>query len=488
MFGGFVMPGETRAQPVTAEALCALFEGSGDFVSRTLRLGPWETTLCYIDGLVAANTISDFVLRPLMELESVAGIESLDALRDSLVSSVLSCAGAQQRSGLEETAADLLRGWCALVWSGAGAVVLDVPTVDKRAVGAPQEEKVVKGSRDAFVETLRVNTMLVRKKLRDPALRIEEQIVGSVSRTPVSIVYLGGYTDPKLVTEVCRRLRAIESVGILSTAILEEQLCDRPRSPFPQLISTERPDKFCVNLLEGRVGILVDGLPVGFLAPGTFAQFLKVPEDLSSHYVVASALTLLRYLSLLLSLLLPGFYVAAVVYHHELLPTKLLQAIIDARQSVPFPTAVEVLAMLIAFELLQEAGLRLPSPSGQTISIVGALVVGQSAVEAKAVSPMVVIVVAMAGMAGYTMPSPDMASALRIWRFLLVLAAVAAGFYGLVAAGLLLAWQLCTMESFGVPYMTPFAGGGGRLRGLTRAPAAKYTPHEPVLRGKEQQR
>jgi len=485
-----VIPTEEMNLPATAEGLKQLFEGSADFCSRELCLGgDMKVTLCYLDGLVAANTISDYVLRPLlMENPAVCRAKDPDALRQLLAEGATACAGAAVRTGLEETAQSLLGGWCALFCGGTGAVVFDVPSFDKRPVGVPQEEKVVKGSRDAFVETLRVNTMLVRKKLRDPALRIEEHVLGTCSRTRIAIVYLDGYTNEKHVTELRRRLKRIKAPGVLSTAILEEQLCDRPHSPFPQMIHTERPDKFGVNLLEGRVGLLVDGLPLGFLVPGTFAQFLKVPEDLSSHYLVASVLTILRYLSLLVSLLLPGFYVAAVVYHHELLPTKLLQAIIDARQSVPFPTAVEVLAMLIAFELLQEAGLRLPSPSGQTISIVGALVVGQSAVEAKAVSPMVVIVVAMSGMAGYTMPSPDMASALRIWRFLLVLAAVAAGFYGLVAAGFLLTWHLCTLENFGVPYMTPFAGGGGLLRALTRAPASRYTPREPALQGKEDNR
>ena len=481
-------PEKYSAVPATAEGLKQLFEGSADFCSREITVGSSTVTLCYLDGLVAVNSISEYVLRPILAHPELLQAENADALRECLADNGTFSAGIALRTGLQETANSLLSGWCAIFCGGTGAVVFDVPSFDKRAVGVPQEEKVVKGSRDAFVETLRVNTMLVRKKLRDPALKIEEFVLGSSSATRVAVVYLDGFTNERIVTEVRRRLKKIRAGGVLSTAILEEQICDRPRSPFPQLIHTERPDKFCVNLLEGRVGILADGLPLGFLAPGTFAQFLKVPEDLSGHYLVASMLTLLRYISLLLSLLLPGFYVASVVYHHELLPTKLLQAIIDARQSVPFPTAVEVFAMLIAFELLQEAGLRLPSPSGQTISIVGALVVGQSAVEAKAVSPMVVIVIAMSGMAGYTMPSPDMASALRIWRFLLVLAAVAAGYDGLVAAGLLLAWHLCTLENFGVPYMTPFAGGGGFFRALTRAPASGYTPHEPALQGKEKQK
>ena len=213
-----------------------------------------------------------------------------------------------------------------------------------------------------------------------------------------------------------RRLNKIKTDGILTSADIEENISDDPRSPFPQLITTERPDKFCLNILEGRVGILADGLPIGYLAPGTFSQFFKVPEDRAGHFTSATVLTVLRYAALLITLLLPAFYVAVAMYHQEMLPTKLMQSIIRSKQSVPFPTAVEVLLMLISFELLQEAGLRLPDPIGETVSIIGALIVGQSAVEAKVVSPVVIIVVAIAGIAGYTMPNQDMGAALRLCR------------------------------------------------------------------------
>jgi hypothetical protein len=229
---------------------------------------------------------------------------------------------------------------------------------------------------------------------------------------------------------------------------------------------------------------MADGLPMGFMVPGTFSQFMKVPEDQSNHWLIASALTLLRYLSLILSLLLPAFYVAIAMYHQEMIPTKLMQSMIDAKQSVPFPTAAEVIMMLIAFELLQEAGLRMPNPIGETISIIGALIVGQSAVEARIVSPVVVVVVALAGIAGYTMPNQDMSAALRICRFLLVLLAIVFGMFGLTIGCGLLAYHLSSLESFGVPYMSPFAGEDGRYfdRALFRISMRKKKNADPTLR------
>ena len=353
----------------------------------------------------------------------------------------------------------------------------------RRQVSEPKEEKVVKGSKDAFVETIRVNTSLVRRKLRDKRLKIRQMTLGEKSGTIVSVVYRDGFTNKEMVEETCRRLGDIKCEGVITTAVIEENICDDPRSPFPQLISTERPDKFALNILEGRVGILVDGLPLGYLAPGTFSQFMKVPEDESEHFIVASAITVLRYISFFITLLLPGFYVAVAMYHQEMIPTKLMQSMIEAKQSVPFPTAVEVLMMLVAFELLQEAGLRLPSPIGMTVSIIGALIVGQSAVEARVVSPVVVVVIALAGIAGYTMPNQDMASALRLFRFLLTLTAILLGMFGLAVGSALILYHLSGLESFGVPYMTPFAGARGRYMGraLLRRSMRVRRERDPLL-------
>ena len=238
-------------------------------------------------------------------------------------------------------------------------------------------------------------------------------------------------TNPLLGEELQSRLERIDLDGLMNTGDLEEYLLEKS-SPFPQLLATERPDRFAMELLQGRAGLLVDGLPLGFLLPATLAETLRVPEDTAAHYTVASVLTLLRYLALFLSVLLPALYVAVTMYHQEMVPTRLLLSIIQSKQDVPFSTAGETLGMLVAFELLQEAGLRLPATIGQSVSIIGALIVGQSAVEAKVISPVVVIVVAIAGITGYTMPNQDMAAALRLCRFGMVILSVGLGLFGMV--------------------------------------------------------
>ena len=275
----------------------------------------------------------------------------------------------------------------------------------------------------------------------------------------MALLYLEGVAAPGPVAELTRRLGTLDIDGLVASGILEEALTDEPHSPFPQLLHTERPDRFAQYLLEGRVGLLVDGLPIGLAVPVCFADFMKVTGDANNNYLVASALNMLRYLALLLSLLLPALYVAIALYHQEMIPTRLLLSVIEAKRAVPFSTALEVVGMLLSFELLQEAGLHLPNPIGDTVSIIGALIVGQSAVEARVVSPIAIIVVAFAGIAGYTLPSQDLGAAVRLLRLGLVLAAVAAGLFGVGAALCLVLLHLAEMDSLGRNYTAPLSDG-----------------------------
>ena len=242
-------------------------------------------------------------------------------------------------------------------------------------------------------------------------------------------------------------------------------LTDHLNTPFPMMPYTQRPDRFCQGLLEGRVGVMADGLPFAWLLPGTIDQFFKTGQDRAFHWMTASALNLIRWFCAVITVLVPGLYIALVTFHPEAIPVKLALSIAAAKQEVPFSTVFEVLIMLLAFEVLQEAGLRLPSPIGATVSILGGLVVGNAAVEAHIVSPAVLIAVAIAGVAGYTMPSQDFASALRLWRFLLAIAASIGGLFGLAAGCAALIYHLAGLETFGVPYLAPFTNGAGQPRG-----------------------
>jgi len=470
-----------------ADALRATFADCYDLETRTIAVGGaggLAAELFYLDGLVSGGDMSDYVLRPLTERARFRGARTPRAAAARIMAGAVYDFNARLAPDAAAAADDLLSGFCCLVFADGTAVSFEVKTGDKRAVDQPKEEKVVRGSKDAFVEVLKVNTMLVRRKIRDRQLKIRALELGGRTRTKTALVYLEGFTNEAVLREAERRLRAIDAEEVLSPAVITENIADRPRSLFPQVLVTERPDKFCLNLLEGRVGILADGLPMGFLVPATFAQFMKVPEDHASHFLIASFLTALRYAAFFLALILPAFYVAVAMYHQEMIPVKLLRSIINAKQAVPFPTAFETLLMLFAFELLQEAGLRLPNPVGQTVSIIGALIVGQSAVEARVVSPVVVVVVALSGICGYIMPDLDMGSGVRILRFLLVLAAILAGMFGVAMGFTMIVYHLAGLESFGVPYMSPFAGGEGKhlSRALLRWPMDRKRDREPELR------
>lgn len=452
----------------TADNIAGVFDGCADFSRRTLYLNNdpgRQVEMLFIIGQVRNERASDYVLRPLTQNEALRTAPDMDAAFDLMVKGGLYSLAVQVRETADQVIFDLIDGWVALFFPGKKQVLtVMTATEEKRSVSSPENEPDVKGARDSFVESLRTNTSLLRRRLRAPELRVEEQVVGRQSLTPVDVVYIRGIADPGLVEQVKERLEGIDIDALLMTGSLEQYVVDEVDTAFPLLAYTERPDRFCSGLAEGRVGVLVDGMPMGWLLPGTIDQFFRTGQDKTSNWMVASALSVLRYVCMLLTLFLPGLYVGMVLFHPEMIPVKLSLSIIAAKQSVPFPTLAEVLVMLLAFEVLQEAGLRLPSSIGQTVSILGGLVVGSAAVEAKLVSPAVLVVVAIAGIAGYTAPSQDFAGGLRIWRFALTAAAGAAGLTGLVLGGAVLVFRLARLESFGVAYLTPFASNAGRQK------------------------
>ena len=462
--------------PLSQEALKTVFEGCVDYMERTVYLhgDPRRAvTVCYLLGMTRNERLSDYVLRPMAQDAALSQVpeEELFAL---LQYGALYNLAATRRTTLDDVVNDLILGCCALFFPGrADVLTLPVPTEEKRSVGEPENEPALKGVRESFVESIRTNTAMVRRHLKAPELKVQEQIVGRRSRTLVDVLYLDGIADPETVERVRRRLEDIDIDGVEAAGNLEEYLVDHLNTPFPTMPYTQRPDRFCQALLEGRVGLMADGLPFAWMLPGTVDQFFKTGQDRAFHWMAASALNLVRWFCAFVTVLMPGLYIAVVTFHPEAIPIKLALSIVAAKQEVPFSTVFEVLIMLLAFEVLQEAGLRLPSPIGATVSILGGLVVGNAAVEAHIVSPAVLIAVAIAGIAGYTMPSQDFASALRLWRFLLAILASGAGLFGLAAGCAALIYHLASLETFGVPYLAPFTTGAGEPRGhpnLVRPP------------------
>ena len=451
------------ALSLTLESLQETFKNCVDFYTQPLELRgdpDRRITLCFVAGMMRMERAADYVLKPLMQ-NPVFDHGSLDEIYDRMRSGGVYDLIVTERKTMDEAVATLINGDLLLLFGEGKALGCFTATEEKRAVGPSDNEPAIKGARDSFVESIRTNTSLVRRRLRAPELKIKEQIVGRQSLTPVDILYIKGITDPELVAETERRIQRIDIDALLTTGGLEEYIVEEVDTAFPLIAHTERPDRFCSGLVEGRVGVLIDGIPLGYLLPGTLGQFFKTGQDKAENWLVASSLSVLRYLCMLITLFLPGLYIAAVTFHLEMIPLKLALSINTAKANVPFTSVFEVLIMLLAFEVVQEAGLRLPSAIGQTVSILGGLVVGSAAVEAKIVSPAVLIAVAVAGIAGYTVPSQDFAGALRIWRFLLAIAASVAGAAGLVLAGAILVCRMAAIESFGVAWLTPFASNAG---------------------------
>lgn len=441
----------------------ALFGNAGDFMVRELSCCGFTLYAYAIDGLTSGGDTSEYVFKPFAEHLIGESMKQLyeNALRGGVYNSV-----AEPCKDLDDVALKLVNGFCVVLFPDTGAIAFEVKTGEKRGPSSPEVENTVKGAKDGLVETIRTNTSLIRRHLRTPALRLDETKVGRRSLTNVTVVWIDGITASELVERMKTRLDSIDVDGFLTPGAVEEYVTGSRATAFPLLQYTERADTFCLGLLDGRVGLLVDGLPLGYLAPVDLECLMESTEDLSRDYVSASCVRVLRYCALLVSLLLPGFYIALAVFHQQMIPLALLRSMIESKKSVPFPSALEVLGLLIAFELLQETGIHLPQAVGQSVSTVGGIVVGTAAVEAGLISPTALIVVSIAGICGFVLPNRDLAEAVRVWRFGLGILGAVAGLFGVTLGLIGLSIHLSGLSSLDVPYLAPFQSN--RNNGILR--------------------
>ena len=441
----------------------------------------YNAFIIYIEGMVDSKVINEFVLSPLMlkntsntfnekqkKFVSEKNIDDVKIkkfktekqkkLSDYIYNNLIPQNNVNMISKFSDVCHSINMGNCILFVDSLNiAFDSDVKGFKQRSIDAPSNEIVVRGSQEAFVESLRTNTSMIRRLVNNENLVLKNISVGKLTKTQVAIGYINGIANPDLVAEVTYRINNLDIDYLTSSGQLEQLIEDYPKSVFPQMIATERPDKVTNFLLEGRVCAIVNGSPYVLVMPGVFVDFLSSPEDLNLKFQFSNLQKIIRLLAMFLSLLLPGLYIAITNYHQELLPTELLFTMTAARESVPFPTFIEILLMEISFELIREAGLRVPTPLGSTIGIVGALILGEAAVSASLVSPVLIIVVAITGICSFSIPDFSLNFAFRLCRFIYIILGYIAGFLGIGVGFFIQLIIMCNLKSFGAPYITPFA-------------------------------
>ena len=467
----------------------------------------YKAFLFYIDGMVDTKLINDFILKPLM-LRNRANTHTPDKkvkvtsaiannisvrrmkkfnLEDYIFNSLVPQNTIKKVSEFEKIISDINMGNCALfVDTLSVAFSLEVKGFKARSIPEPNNEIIIRGSQEAFVEVIRTNTSLIRRFVNNENLIIENASVGKVTNTPVAICYMKEIANDALVAEVKYRIQNLKIDSLTSSGQLEQLIQDNDKVIFPQILSTERPDRASRYILAGRVVVIVNGSPYALVMPATFMDFLSSQEDTNIRYQYANLLKIIRGIALFLALLLPGLYIAISNYHQELIPTELLFAIVSSRASVPFPVILEILIMEVSFELIREAGVRVPPPLGPTIGIVGALILGQAAVSASIVSPILIIIISITGICSFTVPDFFLGFWVRIYRFIYIIAGYLGGFLGIAFVLFIQFLLLLGNQSFGIPCLSlhlPF-GKSARRKSYFLSPMWKREKRETELNTK----
>ncbi|MEK5070955.1 spore germination protein [Sporosarcina sp. FSL K6-1508] len=438
---------------------------SADVVFREIQIGKEgiiKAGIIYTDGLTDTTALQDFILETLMLDINSYNLEKKVAPGKNLITVLKEFAMAvgeiKEVTTFDVLFTSLLSGDTILLVDGyAQALAISNKQWVERGVTEPMAQTVVRGPREGFSENLRVNTALVRRKLKDPNLWVESKTIGTRTKTNVAMMYINGVVDDKIVKEVHLRLNRIDIDGILESGNIEELIEDAAYSPFPTVFNTERPDVVAAALLEGRIAILVDGTPFVLIVPALFVQFFQSAEDYYQRADIASFIRLLRFVSFGIALLAPSFFIAITTFHQAMLPPALLINLTAQREGVPFPAFFEAMLMEFTFEILREAGVRMPRSIGSAMSIVGAFVIGTAAVEAGVISAAMVIVVSITAIASFVSPTYDIAIAVRLLRFGFMGIAAMFGLFGITVGLIALILHLCSIRSFGIPYMSPIA-------------------------------
>lgn len=453
-----------KEQKINLKNIKECFKDCADVSFKKFIVGNEEFVLIYIENLVDSNLIDNYILRPLSNGNNKPySVENLD-LFGKIENGMIPHISTVIETEISNLIIHILNGNICLlnINIDTKAITFDVKKVEKRSITEPSNENVIKGSKETFIENIKVNIGLVRNRIKTSDLKVREIKVGKEAPTTIVVMYLDQVVDKAILDELLTRISNISTNKLVAVGDFEEQIVENKYSIFPQIAYTEKSDKFVANIVEGKIGILIDGVPVAYTVPALFNMFFQAPEDYSVNYALASVLRILRYICMIMTIVLPAFFVSITTFHQEMIPTELALSIIKSKQGEPFPILIEVVFMLISFEVLIEASARLPKTIGQTISIVGGLIIGEAAVNADIVSPVVVIIIAITGISGFLMPNQDLSNALRLTRFLLLILSGIAGLYGMGIGLVIIFYYLSSLESFGIPYFAPFSGTDGK--------------------------
>lgn len=433
-----------------------------DIILREFKVdGKYRAFIAYIDGMADRNIINNFILRPLLRDNFVDGNKEACKL-DYILESIIETNQAEKVEDLDSAIYKILTGDTGLYVENCNYFIFsETKGYDKRGVEKPQSEGVVKGAQEGFNENLRTNITLLRKIIKNNNLTSEFLKIGQRNNNLCAIVYIDGLINPAIVAEVKRRINGIKTDFISGAGMLEQFIEDNPFSFIPTLLSTERPDRTASHIIEGKIAIIAEGTPTAIIAPVNISALLHSSEDMNLRWQYGTLARFVRLFAVLVAMLLPGLYIAITNFHQEMIPTELLIAIGKARENVPFPTIVEVLFMEASFELIREAGLRIPGALGSTIGIIGALILGQAAVQADIISPILIIIIAITGLGSFAIPDFSFSFGARIIRLLFIAAGVFLGLYAISLLFIAMMVIASDLKSFGVPFFSPM---GAKMR------------------------
>lgn len=450
-----------KEQDKNLDNIKKMLEEPNDLIIRefTVRSTENKCAIVYIDGLVDKALIDNTILKSVQVVNERKGLpEGKAEIFAELYREMISVSDIEEAKSLDEITNALLYGSTIFYLDGLDKVIImDTKGWENRAIEEPASETLIRGPREGFIENIRTNMVLIRRQIQDPNLRFKTHHVGRRSKKVLVVAYLDGVINPKIVEEVNRRLDSIDMDDAPESGYIEQWIEDSFMSPFPQLLNTERPDAAAAAIVQGKAVIMLDGTPFVLMAPSTLENAFQSPEDYYERWTIGTALRVLRYFAAFIAMFAPALYIALVSYHQGMIPSKLAFSIATTRDGVPFPPFIEAMIMGVTMELLREAGVRLPTTIGQTIGIVGGLVIGQAAVQAGVVSPIMVIIVSLTAIASFSLPSYSVAISFRLVRFTFMSAAAVLGLYGVILVYIMINIHIVNLKSIGVPYSTPFA-------------------------------